>query len=451
MQELTAATESLSRGDLTANVPGQSRSDELGALARALEVFKATALANIRLERQTAAERAAKDRRQVVVDPHTKDFGSIISAVLARIILTVERMGETARSLADSTERARASAAQVAGGSSASSNDLSTFAAATVELSASVDEIARQVTHAMTATQNAAGRAVETDATFVQLARMATQIGDVAQMISGIAAQTNLLALNATIEAARAGEAGTGFAFVANEVKQLAGQTAKATAEIGEKVADIQSATQQTAAAIREVGTAIAKIDSVSAAIAAAIEQQGATTREIAASVQTVARSSEITAAEMSEMAAISDGTGSMSQTVLAASEELGGVASTLRAEVEDFLRLMAQDAADPRQYERIPGQAARVIIMTPDGQSITATIDNVGRGGLGLRCAWAGEPGLPVKIQLPGSGEPANGRVVRQGDGIVAVNFRQDEATLARIDRALDLLRNQQNLAEAA
>lgn len=438
---LAGVTERLSRGDLSVAIGGLDRPDEFGTLARALDILKESSAERVRLEHAAVDDRAAKDRRQAAMEHLTQDFGRVISGVLTQLTQAARNMSDTAREMTRGTERTQASATDTADGSTTSARDLSAVAAATVELSASVDEIARQVAHASDATREAVERASATNVTFVNLSDMAERIGDVGGAISRIAAQTNLLALNATIEAARAGEAGKGFAVVANEVKTLAAQTARATAEIGQNVTAIRTATEHTATAIQEVSSAIGRVDSVSAAIAAAIEEQGATTREIAANVQTVALTGERTASAMAEVAAIAQGSGEMSQTVLAASEDIAQVAHTLREEVDHFLQAMARDDGARRRYERIPGQDAPATLSMPGRPDNQVTIHDISRGGAALTCRQDGKIGSEVRLRLPGAREPVTARIVRHDNGLLGIAFRQDEATVHLLDAALDAL----------
>ena len=441
LRALTKATEQLSNGDLTVAATGVDRNDEFGALARALEVLKGNSLERLRLEHAAAGERAARDRRQTDMDQMTQDFGAVISGVLGRLTHAAGDMSDTARAMAEGTARTRDSVTRTAEGSAASSRDLSTVAAATVELSASVDEIARQIGHAAGATREAVSRAAETGATFLRLAEMAEKIRDVGGAISAIAAQTNLLALNATIEAARAGDAGKGFAVVANEVKALAAQTARATAEIGKHAAEIRVATEHTAAAIKEVGQAVERVDAVSAAIAAAVEEQGATTREIAQNVQSVSGTSDLTATAMEDMAAIAARTGDLSQIVLTASGDIGDVAASLREEVDQFLCAMARDDRHRRLYERVAGSRAPVTLSLPGGRRANATLRDISVGGVALHTEASGDVGEEVAILFTGSRIPAHGRVVRHGLGVLAIAFRQDDATIAEVERAIAAL----------
>ncbi len=171
-----------------------------------------------------------------------------------------------------------------------------------------------------------------------ELSRAANRIGDVVELINTIAGQTNLLALNATIEAARAGEAGRGFAVVASEVKALAEQTAKATGEIGQQVAGIQTATQESVGAIKEISVTIERLSEIGSTIAAAIEEQGAATQEISRNVQQAAQGTHQVSSNVTEVQRGADETGSASAEVLSAAKSLASDSTRLRREVGDFL-----------------------------------------------------------------------------------------------------------------
>ncbi len=452
LHALATVTNRLADGDFSVAIEGAGRGDELGSLARALDVLKANAVERVRLEQSAASERAAKDRRQGAMDRLTQDFGTAISGVLTRLTAAARTMAATAREMTRDTERTIGSASDTADRSTTASRDLSTVAAATTELSRSVDEIARQVAHATTATRSAVTRATETDATFTAMSELAERIGDVGRAISTIAGQTNLLALNATIEAARAGEAGKGFAVVANEVKALAAQTTRATSEISEQVAGIRKATDQTTIAIREVGEAIQQVESVSAAIAAAVEQQGAATREIAANVQAVAQTAEQTSGAMASVVEIAGTTGSKSQTVQDAADDITKVADVLLAEVTGFLKSMACDDSERRRFERLPGRDVPASIRLSGQASQPVTISDISRGGAALRTQAMASAGTELHLVLSGMAEPLPARVVRCINGEMGITFRQDGATLGLVDAAMEMIsRQQQRLAAAA
>jgi len=429
-RRLTVATEQLSRGELATQVPGTTRGDELGALARALLVLRENGVERLRLERASADQRGISDRRQLAMQQHTHDFAAVIAGVLASLIKSAEQMRITAENMSNGTLRTRESAERTAQSSQVSARDLATVASATVQLSSSVEEIARQVDNATAATREAIERSSETGETVVRLAGMAELIDADGIMIAGIASRTNMLALNATIEAARAGEAGRGFAVVAGEVKALAAQTARATAGIGENVGTIRASTELTAKAIEAVTAAIARVDAVSTAIAAAIAQQSATTREIAESVQGVARLGEQTAAAMAEVATISQASGEMSASVLSVSAEIGAVTAQLRDEVDHFLGSMKGNENLGRKYERIPARGATAALLAPGHDTLDATLIDISVGGASLRCECSGNPGEEVQLVFPGTHTPVSARIVRQASGVTAVAFRQNDET---------------------
>jgi methyl-accepting chemotaxis protein len=211
-------------------------------------------------------------------------------------------------------------------------------ASASEQLSASISDISRQAAHAAGIASRAVNQARETDSTVQGLAATANKIGEVVGLINDIASQTNLLALNATIEAARAGEAGRGFAVVASEVKSLASQTAKATDDISEQIADIQKVAGEAIEAIKAIGGIIGEVNEVATAIAAAVEEQGAATQEITRSTQQAAQGTKNVSDNIVGVSAGADAAGAAAQNVKTASETLGAQTQQLRGQVDDFL-----------------------------------------------------------------------------------------------------------------
>jgi methyl-accepting chemotaxis protein len=264
----------------------------------------------------------------------------------------------------------------------------------------------------------------------------------VVRLISDIASRTNLLALNATIEAARAGEAGRGFAVVAGEVKALATQTAKATAEISAQVAGIRVATGEAVAAVLEVTQAIGNVDTVAVAIGAAVEEQEAATREIAGSVQSVLISTGHATESMQQVSSIAEEAEITSQDVLTAADEVGRTADKLREEVEHFLTAMASsNETNRRRYERIDGSGSLARLRAPGLAETDIAIQDISRGGIALRCDWPVPVGSELDIGLPGATGHVTGRVARAGQGVIVIIFRQDKASLEQVDRALDTI----------
>jgi methyl-accepting chemotaxis protein len=211
-------------------------------------------------------------------------------------------------------------------------------ASAAEQLSSSINDISRQAAHAAGIASRAVNQAQETDGTVQGLAKTANRIGEVVGLINDIASQTNLLALNATIEAARAGEAGRGFAVVASEVKSLASQTAKATDDISEQIADIQKVANEAIEAIKSIGGIIGEVNEVATAIAAAVEEQGAATQEITRSTQQAADGTRNVSDNIAGVSADADAAGAAAQDVKVASETLATQTRQLGTQVTDFL-----------------------------------------------------------------------------------------------------------------
>jgi len=218
------------------------------------------------------------------------------------------------------------------------SANVHSVAAASEQLASSVDEISRQVGASARIAGEAVEQAKKTDARISQLSQAAARIGDVVDLIQTIAGQTNLLALNATIEAARAGAAGKGFAVVASEVKTLAEQTAKATGEISQQIADIQSATEDSVTAIKEIGATIGRISEISSAIASAVEEQGAATQEISRNVQRAAEGTSRVADNISAVQRGAYEAGDASSQVHSAAQSLSNESNRLKREVAKFV-----------------------------------------------------------------------------------------------------------------
>ena len=336
---MTGAMQKLAAGDNATEVPSRERGDEIGDMARAVQVFKDNALEMERLKsaQEAQARHTTEERRKAMLElasAFEASVGSVVDAVAA----ASGELQSTAGGMTRTADEANRQASAVAAASEEASANVQTVAAATEELSASVNEISSQVARSAQIASGAVAEADQTNAQVQSLAETAHQIGEVVSLITDIAGQTNLLALNATIEAARAGEAGKGFAVVASEVKNLANQTAKATEDIGKQVAAIQSATQSSVAAIVGIGATIRQIDEVATAIAGAVEEQGAATREIAANVQQAAAGTAEVSANIVGVTEAAGETGAAAGRVLSAAESLAGLSSRLRGEVGRFL-----------------------------------------------------------------------------------------------------------------
>jgi methyl-accepting chemotaxis protein len=325
-------------GDLTVDTGYAQRRDEIGALAGALETFKQQAMDKLRIEEHERERNAGAAARQQAIDGYVGEFESQVRQTLGQLNEASNGMRATSTDLSEvsSQTNSRVQVAEKASGDASAS--VESVASASQELSASIDDISRQASHAAGIASRAVTRARETDGTVQGLAKTATGIGEVIGLINSIAAQTNLLALNATIEAARAGEAGRGFAVVASEVKSLASQTAKATDEISEQIADIQKVAGEAIEAIKGIGSIIGEVNEVATAIAAAVEEQGAATQEISRNTQYAAQGTRNVSENITGVKADADAAAAAARNVKHASETLETQSLQLSNQVTEFL-----------------------------------------------------------------------------------------------------------------
>ena len=336
---ITGVMNRLSSGETGVTIPGSDRADELGTMAKAVDVFRRNILDSAAMREAQEADKARAELEKQALQRQMADrFEADVRGVVAAVARASEGMqrvaGEITTSVNGTSERASAAAAA----SEEASTSVNTVAAATEELASSVGEIGRQVTHSSEVARGAVTKAAETTGMVTSLAAAAERIGDVLKLISEIASQTNLLALNATIEAARAGEAGRGFAVVASEVKELASQTAKATEEIASQVTAIQAATGNCVSAISGISDTIREISGITTTIAAAVEEQGSATREIARSVQQASTGTTEVSANVAGASQAAAQSRALAGNVMGASGELGQHAAALMKSVDEFL-----------------------------------------------------------------------------------------------------------------
>jgi methyl-accepting chemotaxis protein len=376
----------LAKGDLTVEIYGNGRGDEIGEIAKALAIFKENGIETQRLQKEAEearirqqqqeeeqrkqkeeaaqaearrereaeeAKRAAEEERRleqerakVAAEEQRKremneladQFEASVKVVVQTVSSSASEMQSSSTSMSATAEETSRQATAVAAASEQASSNVQTVASATEELSSSIQEITRQVAESSKMAKQAVDQARSTGQTVDGLAIAAQKIGDVVSLITDIASQTNLLALNATIEAARAGEAGKGFAVVASEVKSLATQTAKATDEIAQQIQSVQSATQEAVTAIQGIGKSIEQVNEIATTIASAMEEQGAATKEISRNVQQAAQGTQEVSKNIVAVTEASSEVGSAATQMNGASGELAKQAEVLRGAVDQFI-----------------------------------------------------------------------------------------------------------------
>jgi len=339
LKAVTEALTVLAEGKTDVEVQHTERHDEIGAIARTVSVFKNNSIERRQLEAERISnEKLAMDRRKAELNQFVEDFRTKIGGIIERVLNSSGQFEKDAQQLSAIAHSTAEMSGQSASASRQASEHVRSAAAASNELSQSIVEISRRVQESNGVTSDAVKQADATDERMAELSAAGDSIGHVVKLITSIAEQTNLLALNATIEAARAGDAGRGFAVVAQEVKTLAGQTAKATEEISAHIVNMQRATGESVNAIKAIGLTIERISGITTSISAAVEQQGTATQSIAEGVQAAASGTLDVADNIERVAKNARETGTTSGLMLRSAQELSDVSTHLKDEVEKFL-----------------------------------------------------------------------------------------------------------------
>jgi len=337
--EMTEAMRHLSKGNTDTHVPALDRGDEVGAMAKSVQVFKEIMIESDRLksEQDHLKQKAEADKKQLLHGLADEFECGVRESLetLGRSSTTMRAMSEEMSSAAHETS---GRASSVAAAAEQATTSVQSVAAAAEELAASVAEIGRQAVQSKQIASDAVAQTGATNTAVDNLSAAADKIGDIVQLINDVAGQTNLLALNATIEAARAGDAGKGFAVVASEVKSLANQTAKATEEIATQVRGMRDATGDAVAAIGRIGSTIGKFNEVASAIAAAVEQQSAATKEISRNAQGAAVGTVQVSENIAGVSIAAGTTGTSANRVHSSADDLNNQAAKLRGDVDRFV-----------------------------------------------------------------------------------------------------------------
>ncbi|HMH63389.1 MAG TPA: methyl-accepting chemotaxis protein [Bradyrhizobium sp.] len=340
MTRLNGALGEMAGGNLNVVIPGASRGDEIGDLAKTVTVIRENAEQKARdeVKAKLKQDEILAGQRRLEMVRLADQFEGAVSEIVETVSSASTELEASASTLTATAERSQELTTMVAAASEEAATNVQSVASSTEEMASSITEISRQVQESARMAGEAVEQARTTNSRVGELSKAAARIGDVVELINTIAGQTNLLALNATIEAARAGEAGRGFAVVASEVKALAEQTAKATGEIGQQISGIQAATQDSVNAIKEISGTIERLSEISSAIAAAVEQQGAATQEISRNVQQAAHGTQQVSSHITDVQRGAGETGSASSLVLSAAQSLSGESNRLKLEVGKFL-----------------------------------------------------------------------------------------------------------------
>ncbi|WP_338086800.1 methyl-accepting chemotaxis protein [Magnetospirillum aberrantis] len=341
--DMTKRMNSLAKGDVAIDIPDLDRRDEVGDIARAVQVFKENTKAKQAMETEAAREAEAREARMQRLEGLIGNFDRAVASVLETVSASAQAMTQTARRMVDFADAANERARTAAATANDANANVRMVAEAAEVLSKSITEIAEQVAMSNQVAASCTREADGVNTRVTGLAGSADKIGEIIELITGIAEQTNLLALNATVEAARAGDAGKGFAVVASEVKNLARQTVHATEDISAQVSTIQKETHSTVSAIKGIGSTISSMDGITTTIASAIEEQGAATQEIARNIDHAATGTNQVYENITEVSRSMHETDQAARDVLSSVEQLQTQAATLRQEVATFLNAIRE------------------------------------------------------------------------------------------------------------
>jgi methyl-accepting chemotaxis protein len=429
VRRVTAALGKLAAGDLSVEVGGAERQDEIGFLVRSLNVFREAIAERERLEDTARAERQNELRRQTMLEQLVGRFRSLVSEVVMSVDSEADAMSGTAQTLNDVAFQAEQTAGAARSAVSDSSVNIQAVSAAAEELTASIAEISKQIKGASERASHATNIARQTDQGISGLVELADKIGAIVEIIRTIAQQTNLLALNATIEAARAGDAGRGFAVVASEVKTLAGSTAKATDEIAAQIAAIQAATHSAVKEIQAIAVAVAEIDTMTNAVAGSVEQQSEATGEIARAISAASASSANASKNVEQVASVINQTNSEAGRVSNATGLLSTSAKKLAEAVDAFLHDVTQDVKNRRMDVR--RRSTQGIVIGGDGNRIKTKLVDISDTGAKIVAAGDFRNGQQFSIEFEDQAR-VTAKVVWLKDGFAGVQFDQPLSAIA-------------------
>jgi len=442
VRKLTDVMHALADGALEVAIPNAERRDELGEMARAVEVFKQNAKAVQRLRAEQEAERQhAETEKRTALATMADTIETETGVALGRIHQRTMAMMATADAMSASARRTGAAAESAAGAAAQAMANAQSVAGAAEQLTTSIREIGNQMSQSAAVVGRAVIAGNETRATIEALNQEVERIGAVADMIGEIAAKTNLLALNATIEAARAGDAGKGFAVVASEVKALANQTARSTQEIGRHINQVRTATGASVAAVARIEATIAEVNTIAGSIAAAVEQQGAATAEIARNVTETAGAADEMTTRTTEVSAEASETGRQAVEVRENATGLSNAMEDLRHTVIRTVRTSTTEVDRRGGMRMAVDLACRLMV---EGQTHRARVVDLSSSGAQVHGSPALQMGVHGTLGLDGVGYELPFIVKHSADGALGLAFSPDAATAAKFSETLGRLGQQ-------
>ena len=412
---MTNAMMKLAAGDQTVEVPARDKTDEIGDMARAVEVFKQDAIAKDAMQETQSRDHARHARHQEEIGQLVGFFGRSVGGVLTTLAGASANMAQSSTTLRQAAADTESQTMIVLGEIYETSTAVDAVASASSQLSASIGEISRQANDSQRISTAAMQQSEEVVAKVSELRTAADQIGTVVDLINSIAGQTNLLALNATIEAARAGDAGKGFAVVASEVKSLANQTAQATEQIGRQIGTMQAATARAAEAIQGIADTVRQVNEIAMAIAGAVVQQTTATQEIARSVELVSGNTANVIESMGRVQMAVTSSGESASEVSGTATTLATESETLSDEVKDFLAALNELGGGEQllSYELdLPATA------TLDGRAIAGRVARMSPGSALFAGPLTAPAGTAIDLQIDGFDRTVRARFVGPAAG---------------------------------